>query len=491
MEDKTKIIRELKEKISRLEKDQRLALARITSDLIMSDKIIEDDEIELFAYLFGGEHNRKLFHNAQQLSFAKAIKLMTVMRKTNDYDDPSLMAKAHNNAKIAAKIVKEMSEVDGFCVPSEAIIRLAVDYYLEKNDCFYSKYDIFSFQLTDLFIGKRFVLYVDTSGSSMSMEIERNYKLIVDLLASIGYQFVYIPKIVQQYKEKGREWFKTISMYIFPDISEDKVDATYDKILKLTTKDFVKDYMREKMGFDFLCPKPAFMVMLGRSSVLGKNLSDKGLAYETNANFLKINIGKDNPLEVISDLVHDFNNIVSFNFNIDFNPAKNKLMYHGIHKAFFRLVALAKDNPKRNRISINTTLHSAFINDWQMVIDGNALQKGRLSFYVLILYKSFFGDKKGLPVKNVSEEEKELLQKRYEKIYSLMNSGKYEERAFIYKRMNGNISDIMHSIDDTAGKRSGEFQLYDGDYAKTNVDPSCITIDNIPILEYPLFVEWG
>lgn len=491
MEDNIKRIKELKEKVSRLEKDQRLALARITSDLIMSDKIIEDDEIELFACLFGGEHNRELFHNAQQLSFAKAIKLLTVMRKTNDYDDPALMAKANNNAKIAAKIIKEMSEVDGFCVPTEAIIRLAVDYYLEKNDCFYSKYDVFSFQLTDLFIGKRFVLYVDTSGSSMSLEIEKNYELIVNLLSSIGYQFVYIPKVAQQYKNKGKDWFKTISMYIFPDISEDKVEATFEKITKLTTTDFVKDYMRGKMGFDFLCPKPAFMVMLGRSSVLGKDLSDKGLAYDTNANFLKINIEDEHPLDVISNLVHDFNEIVSFNFNIDFNPAKNKLMYHGIHKAFFRLVALAKDNPNRNRISINTTLHSAFINDWQMTFDNKPLQKGRLSLYLLIMYKSYFGDKKGFPVKNVSEEEQELLQKQYEEICCLMNDGKYEKKASLYKRKSGNISDIKSSIDKTAGKRKGEFQLYVGDYAKTNVDPSCITIDNIPILEYPLFVEWG
>ena len=49
-------------RIKDLGKDQRIALARIVYDLIMADKIIDDEEVVKFAKLFGEENNRILFH---------------------------------------------------------------------------------------------------------------------------------------------------------------------------------------------------------------------------------------------------------------------------------------------------------------------------------------------------------------------------------------------------------------------------------------------
>ena len=65
------------DRIKKLGKDQRIALARIVSDLIMSDKIIDDKEVETFANLFGESSNRELFLLAQRISFAQALKLLT------------------------------------------------------------------------------------------------------------------------------------------------------------------------------------------------------------------------------------------------------------------------------------------------------------------------------------------------------------------------------------------------------------------------------
>lgn len=368
-------------RIKDLGKDQRIALARIVYDLIMADKIIDDEEVVKFAKLFGEENNRILFHQAQELTFAKAIKLLT--QPSDDNNDNEVIRKFHadqrrRQAEKAANIVSETASSDGFCAPSEAILLLAIDYFLKKNNATYTKYDIQSFKLTDIFIGKRFVLYVDNNASSKSLEVEQNYDLIVNLLASIGFQFIYIPKIVEQYKKKGLEMFKAMSMYIFPDIPEDKVEDVYNNIMQMDTKSFVKDYLNEKLGFDIICARPSLMVMLGRSSVIGKNISDKGLVYETNANFLKINIGEGKVVNVVGDLVHDFNKFVTFNFHIDFNPAKDKLLYHGIHKAFFRMVALAKNNPKQCNINISTTLGAVFVNDRRLPL---ALGKAAIYIY--------------------------------------------------------------------------------------------------------------
>lgn len=479
-------------RIKDLGKDQRIALARIVYDLIMADKIIDDEEVVKFAKLFGEENNRILFHQAQELTFAKAIKLLT--QPSDDNNDNEVIRKVHadqrrRQAEKAANIVSETASSDGFCAPAEAILLLAIDYFLKKNNATYTKYDIQSFKLTDIFIGKRFVLYVDNNASSKSLEVEQNYDLIVNLLASIGFQFIYIPKIVEQYKKKGLEMFKAMSMYIFPDIPEDKVEDVYNNIMQMDTKSFVKDYLNEKLGFDIICARPSLMVMLGRSSVIGKNISDKGLVYETNANFLKINIGEEKVVNVVGDLVHDFNKFVTFNFHIDFNPAKDKLLYHGIHKAFFRMVALAKNNPQQYNINISTNLHAVFINDYKL-----PLAKGKTAIYIMILCRSFFGDKKGLPMKKVFKtlevEDQERLQTQYEWICAhLSNNQEVTQLSPLYPNVVNRISEIRNAIEDVVGSRLiGEIQIGTGDYITTIVSPDRVTVNGIPIKEHP---DWG
>ena len=479
-------------RIKDLGKDQRIALARIVYDLIMADKIIDDEEVVKFAKLFGEENNRILFHQAQELTFAKAIKLLT--QPSDDNDDNEVIRKVHadqrrRQAEKAANIVSETASSDGFCAPSEAILLLAIDYFLKKNNATYTKYDIQSFKLTDIFIGKRFVLYVDNNASSKSLEVEQNYDLIVNLLASIGFQFIYIPKIVEQYKKKGLEMFKAMSMYIFPDIPEDKVEDVYNNIMQMDTKSFVKDYLNEKLGFDIICARPSLMVMLGRSSVIGKNISDKGLVYETNANFLKINIGEEKVVNVVGDLIHAFNKFVTFNFHIDFNPAKDKLLYHGIHKAFFRMVALAKNNPQQYNINISTNLHAVFINDYKL-----PLAKGKTAIYIMILCRSFFGDKNGLPMKKVFKtlevEDQERLQTQYEWICAhLSNNQEVTQLSPLYPNVVNRISEIRNAIEDVVGSRLiGEIQIGTGDYITTIVSPDRVTVNGIPIKEHP---DWG
>ena len=479
-------------RIKDLGKDQRIALARIVYDLIMADKIIDDEEVVKFAKLFGEENNRILFHQAQELTFAKAIKLLT--QPSDDNNDNEVIRKVHadqrrRQAEKAANIVSETASSDGFCAPAEAILLLAIDYFLKKNNATYTKYDIQSFKLTDIFIGKRFVLYVDNNASSKSLEVEQNYDLIVNLLASIGFQFIYIPKIVEQYKKKGLEMFKAMSMYIFPDIPEDKVKNVYNNIMQMDTKSFVKDYLNEKLGFDIICARPSLMVMLGRSSVIGKNISDKGLVYETNANFLKINIGEEKVVNVVGDLIHDFNKFVTFNFHIDFNPAKDKLLYHGIHKAFFRMVALAKNNPQQYNINISTNLHAVFINDYKL-----PLAKGKTAIYIMILCRSFFGDKKGLPMKKVfntlNAEEQDRLQEQYEWICSHLSNGQtITHRSPLYPNVVNRISEIRNAIEDVVSSRLiGEIQIGTGDYITTIVSPDRVSVNGVPIKEHP---DWG
>lgn len=475
-------------RITEFGREQRVAIARVISDLIMADKIIDDEEIWKFSSLFGTDNNRNLFRDAQGITFAQALKLLTYpMESNNDVEHIKKLnlLKRKKYAETAANILMETANSDGLCLPSEAIILQSIDYYLRKNNADYSKYDIQSFQLTDLFIGDRFILYADFSNSAISSVIEEHYQLIVNLLSSIGFQFIYIPKIVEQYKNKGLDKFKAMSMYIFPDIPEEKIEEVYCNILGMTTKRFIQEYLNDKLGFDISCPTPALLVMLGRSSRLSKDLTEKGLPYETYANFMKINIGNDNILNVISDFIGNYNSLVTFNMNIDFNPAKEKLLYHGIHKAFFRMVALAKETPNRYNINIHTSIGAVFINDNKL-----NLPLGITAIYLLVLYRSIFGDKRGLPIKTtydaLSEEEKKHIQTQYETICAYLQNKERKERAPLYPSVMNRISVIRNELEEIVSKKFiGDIQLSCGDYIKTNVTAENITVNGVRIEEHP------
>ena len=45
-------------RITEFGREQRIAIARVISDLIMADKIIDDKEIKKFSNLFGNDNKR-------------------------------------------------------------------------------------------------------------------------------------------------------------------------------------------------------------------------------------------------------------------------------------------------------------------------------------------------------------------------------------------------------------------------------------------------
>ena len=64
-------------RITEFAREQRIAIARVISDLIMADKIIDDKEIRKFSNLFGNDNNRNLFRDAQGITLSQALNILT------------------------------------------------------------------------------------------------------------------------------------------------------------------------------------------------------------------------------------------------------------------------------------------------------------------------------------------------------------------------------------------------------------------------------
>ena len=204
---------------------------------------------------------------------------------------------------------------------------------------------------------------------------------------------------------------------------------------------------------------------------------------------LKINLfNGDAVVREVDKFVCDYNDKVTFNHITDLNPSHTKLLYQGMYKVFFNMIVLAKDNPAILRIDINTKIGTISINGRMLDV-----KTAPASLYALIIWTSIFGDKQGLPNNDVaSDEQKDYMQKKYQKIYALMKndpSGNYEFKP-IYGTLKNRVSELKRKIEEiTDVKIVGFVKFSTGKYIKLLIPPGNVYVNNIQITEHPLWVN--
>ncbi len=458
---------------------QQKALARVLSDAILADKVIDENEINRYQELVGNNVEHKLFSQAKQLTLAKAVE---IWQKCSE-----------DQKKYFHDILKGVIKSDGVCSPAEAKFLTAIDYCVSHNQLFWhnnrqiTKYELKSFKLGDMPMGHRFVFYVeDKDNKELNNEIVEHYGIISNLLASIGFQFIYIPKLVELYILKGEKIFESMAMFLFPDIESDRVKQAYENIKKMTTSNFVTQYLRRKMGFNIDCVTSSLLVMLGNSNVLtNRATSAIGLRYDRYANMLKINLQNgDSVVDTISQFIEDYNKNVTFNHFTDFDPSHTKLLYQGIYKFFFNLVALAKNREEFLRIDINTDKKTLSING--SCINAPSTLK---SLYALIICSSVLGDRQGIPnIDTATQEQMGSVHLRYISIHEKLKNTKKTISSNLYKRLTINLSELRNIIKNTIHDDVKGFVRFSANkYIKVLVQPENVFVDDIPIAEHP---EW-
>ena len=198
-----------------LERIQRIALARILSDLIEADFIVEEDEMEAFDKI----KNEKDFNitismlsEAKTKTFAEAISILQTIRD-------------EEKKKIIKEKMYEMSLSDGTCVPLEALQIMAVTYALE------GKGRVFSIPSGSSFIENMKVLYIENEDNTETDAYIRNhYRAISNEFRLAGFSFVYIPQIVDDYKQLRGDYLWKVIKYMIPSLEDNKVEKIqYDR----------------------------------------------------------------------------------------------------------------------------------------------------------------------------------------------------------------------------------------------------------------------
>ena len=473
----------------KLNEEIKPATARIISDIILADKIIEEDEISTYNKLVSSDSSveeskeKELFHKAKELSLSEAVDKLQEFLK----HDPT----AQEQLSI---ILKEIIISDGVCSSSEAILQTALDFCIKKNKYHitsgktFHKYQITSFKLNNLSIGQKFVFYIEEHyDQEKNLEISRNYFVISQILASIGFQFIYIPAIAKIYRDKGEELFCNMAKFLFPEIKAKVTKNAYKKVVDMKTSTFATKYLPKKMKISTNAPHPSLLVMIGRSDVLTKNKSEIGWEHETYDNLLKINLFNETSiLEEICNFVNGYNKRVTFVQNTDFNPSHTKLLYQGMYRIFFDLVVLSKDYESIFRVNIKTTNKiGIYIND-TLLSDKPA----PCALCALIIWASIFGNNNGIHHHTTAtDEQKAYMHEKYKKIYAKMDNGQIKTNS-IYNSLHTRISELKNNIRNiTEAKFIDEVEICSSKYIKVMIPPDKVFVDDIPIKESPFWAN--
>lgn len=411
-----------------LERIQRIALARILSDLIEADFIVEEDEMESFDKI----KNEKDFNitismlsEAKTKTFAEAISILQTIRD-------------EEKKKYIKEKLYEMSLSDGSCVPLEALQIMAVRYALE------GKGQVFSIPSGSSFIENMKVLYIENEDNTETdTYIHRHYRAISNEFRLAGFNFVYIPQIVDDYKQIRGEYLKKVIKYMIPTLQEHKVEKIQQDLCSMTTSRFSYELLFKKMGINMLSSKPAFLFKIGESAVADKSGVDD-MERNLFSNFLLVPISVDEVssykekrtiLDSVVDLMDSYRKMVSGKLIIENQPLRKKFLYYGFHRSLFDLIAYGKERENyklvinlKNRAKpvvlrpIDAEPDNASEYEKDLVVD---LTPQPYTLYILMVYTSLLEkslDWTDFPTRN--ETKKQILEK-YNAIYRMISKGNY------------------------------------------------------------------
>lgn len=382
------------------DRQQRIAFARIISDLIEADSIIEDTEIDFFESVMDKFHiSRDMLIEAKKRSFEWAVNVLRGL----------------DAEQVAAvkEILHSQALSDGTCVPSEALQIMAVCYALDNDG------EVFSIPSSHSVVENGKVIYVDSDDNSdVNRFIQQNFRSIANELKLAGFDFVYIPRIAEDYKRMGENYLRKSISYMVPSLDDFRVGNILTKLCSITTSRFCQEILYAKMGIKVLGCKPSLLFKIGDTYAVGENSQDDGekLVY---SNYLKVDIA-DDILSQVAGFTEIFRGLLNCRTYTELAPAASKFLYSGFHRSLFDLIVFSKERTDY-RVLVNIEDRSKPTISFK-AIEANAedeeikLSPMAATLYVLMLQQSVFAS--GLDWReNLSKHQKALVMEKFNAIY--------------------------------------------------------------------------
>lgn len=301
----------------------RVAIARILSDLIKADNIIEKSEICLYNSLqeqFGINQTDR--REALGVTITQAINCIRELDKeTKDILQQALL---------------QTAKADNQCVAKEALILLALKYVLEDTD---AKYQVLSCDTTGLHIDDKFMIYIESDENiDLNDDIRCDIDALCDRMSLWNFDFVYIPNITSHLLQMESSYIKDVIRYMKPMFDDDVVDSLYEKLTHITTEYFTTELLGAQMNMTQLreC-QPSLLINFGTSLVPYCGGNNQGRAY---TDFLCIRID-DTVLAEVHKFIADYGRLITHRECVFPQQDGYQFKYFGFYKVLFDFLSVA------------------------------------------------------------------------------------------------------------------------------------------------------
>jgi len=459
---------------------EKIAVARIFADLIKADRIVDIGEMECWrniCHKYAIDRDARI--EAREMSFSYALNVICNSEVQELKED-------------LLRDCMAMTVSDGFCAHSEALLMIALTTMLESERPF--RGEVISIPRANFNIDIATALYIENEFDPETNEaIRAHYRSIFKEFQLAGFHFVYIPKIIDHYRNTDSTLFKDILSFLAPTMSETGLDNTYKSLMKMTTGIFCKDLLCNKCGITELRnTMPSLLIKIGNSFV--------GEAQY--ANYLKLDVDEDISTTV-QTFVDNFSEMLSSDvFVVNTSEERdNQFHFHGFYKQLLDIFLVRRNI--RSAIYLNPYKEEVIFPD----IDAKAmgLHRRERALYALLLCQGADGINFNTP-KSVDALERynrrmKRIQQRYSAIYAMFGGEREtapdlsvpEIRRPIFSCLKRSIKNLqaLYNPEDYNITKSG-----DGAFS-VNVEPELVYVyqldkdEPVPLHESEMFRKWA
>lgn len=309
----------------------------------------------------------------------------------------------------------ELSMSDGFCARPEALLLIGLSRCLEDPN---STAQIISIPQPVFNVAFGSVLYIESStNEELNRIINENFRTLFKECQVVGFNFIYVPKVIEHYKSTDSKLTSRIVRFLSPALSDEGVENVINGLLSINTQNFCKDILCNKLGIKELRDtEPALLIKIGRSYV-------NDSLY---ANYLKINVD-ERIVEQIQKVLDTFSGMLSSdNINVSkVEEKKNQFLYHGFYKQLLDIYLIRRN--VRSTVNIHPYKEEILMPDIDMKL--TKLHRREKALYLLLLIVSKEGGinfnlPKNAKQAQVYERRMNLFQNRYKVVYELFGGEK-------------------------------------------------------------------
>ncbi len=384
-------------------RSEKIAVARIFSELIKADHIIDTGEMECWSRICAQHAIGKAEEaEAQTVSFAQAISVIL------QSSDPGLRKNLLENCA-------SMTVSDGFCAHSEALIMIAL-YFLLEPDIDY-KTDLYSIPRANFNVDTATAIYIESEyDPETNSAIQKDYRAIFKELQLVGFHLIYLPYFIEHYKNASPELIRQVLSFLAPSMSAEGIENAYRSLAKMTTASFSKDLLCNKCGIsDLRSTFPSLLIKINNSYV----------GERAFANYLKIEVDED-ILLLVQKFVDRFSSMLSSDLYVvkTYEERDSRFNYHGFYKQLLDLFLIRKNI--RSKIVIDPYRQEIFFPD----IDASCRGMNRRDrvLYALLLCSGTDGLNFTRPATASEsrhyERRMQRLQSRYQAVYEAFGGEK-------------------------------------------------------------------